>query len=61
MGMDVRIFCCLECHRQVTRGPSGIEYGHERARDCTGRRERCSRRPSCVDPGKPASRKRGVS
>lgn len=40
---------CEECGRQITKGPSGIDYGH---RDDNTRREkgRCSHRPDCVDP-----------
>jgi hypothetical protein len=45
---------CPECGRQVTRGPSGVEYGHERGIGETGQTERCSRRPDCVDPGRDA-------
>jgi len=45
-------FYCPECGRKCTRGPSGTEYGHRRARR---REERCSRRPESVDPDKPGS------
>jgi len=41
---------CPECGRQITAGPSGVEYGHERGIGETGDTERCSRRPDCVDP-----------
>lgn len=40
---------CPECHKMVTVGSEGVEYGHARGK--TGEKERCSRRPSCVDPG----------
>lgn len=40
---------CPECRRQITVGPSGVEYGHERGAG-EGVRDRCSRRPESVDP-----------
>jgi hypothetical protein len=43
-------FQCPDCGRQVTRGPSGLEYGHERGIGETGATERCPRRPDAVDP-----------
>lgn len=46
---------CPDCHRQVTKGLSGIEYGHARGRNASAGTERCPRRPDCVDPDKPGS------
>lgn len=43
---------CPECGRQITVGPSGIEYGHERGSPGETGKERCPRRPDCVDPGR---------
>lgn len=48
-----RTFVCPDCRRQVTRGPDGTEYGHERGRGETGTTDRCPRRPEGVDPGRP--------
>lgn len=45
---------CPECGRQVTVGPSGREYGHERGANETGSQERCPRRPASVDPKRDA-------
>jgi len=45
-------YVCPECNRQVTVGQSGVEYGHERAQSKTKHRDRCSRRPDRVDPGR---------
>lgn len=44
---------CPLCERQITVGPSGTEYGHERGE--SGRRERCPRRPESVDPTGPGN------
>lgn len=52
MSKTSRQFRCPDCGRQVTRGSTGIEYGHERGKGDTGQTERCPRRPECVDPGK---------
>jgi len=52
-------FECPECNRMVTRGPSGIEYGHARRARWEGGTGRCSRRPDCVDPSKPSSDRDG--
>lgn len=46
-------FRCPECKSRCTRGPSGVEYGHERG--LRGSRDKCSRRPSeRVDPIPPS-------
>jgi len=42
-------FRCPECNRMVTRGPSGVEYGHYRGVNRPGE-EDCPRRPAAVDP-----------
>lgn len=39
----------------VTRGPSGVEYGHARRARNPEEDGRCPRRPDCVDPSKPAA------
>lgn len=46
-------FVCRECGNRCTRGPTGVEYGHERGRGTPGSHKRCSRRPVHVDPGDP--------
>lgn len=45
-------FRCEDCGRMVTRGPSGLEYGHLRGTHRAGE-TRCPRRPEEVDPDKP--------
>ena len=50
-------FKCPECGRSVTRGPSGIEYGHERGRRTD--EPRCPRRSAIVDPVPPQVSGRG--
>lgn len=54
---------CDDCGCKITVGPSGIEYGHARAknRDHETRSERgdCGYRPASVDPGKPGPPSRG--
>jgi hypothetical protein len=56
---DATTFDCPDCGRQVTRGPSGVEYGHERGRGETGASERCEHRPDAVDPRRPAPHHEG--
>lgn len=41
-------FRCPECNRRITRGPSGLEYGHDDGLS-SGRTERCSRRSEACD------------
>jgi hypothetical protein len=43
-------FRCPECKRAITRGESGLEYGH--ARNYPTVEGRCSRRPIEVDHNK---------
>lgn len=44
-------FECAECGRQITRGRSGVEYGHAKQQnDSRAVDKRCPRRPECVDP-----------
>jgi hypothetical protein len=42
-------FECPDCGSQVTRGPSGREYGHRRGNH-HAETDRCPRRPAAVDP-----------
>jgi hypothetical protein len=51
-GAEPGEFECPECGRDVTRGPSGSEYGH--ARGIRHGEQRCSRRPPAVDPNGPS-------
>jgi len=48
--MTTETFRCPDCGRRVTRGPGGVEYGHERGRGSTGTSSRCPRRQHDVDP-----------
>jgi uncharacterized Zn finger protein (UPF0148 family) len=49
-GDEPGTFWCPECGARVTRGPTGVEYGH-RAGHAPDKNdgERCSRRPAMVD------------
>lgn len=40
---------CPECHRRITIGPTGTEYGHAKKSD-RGRVEDCPRRPDSFPP-----------
>lgn len=46
---------CPECGRNVTKSPTrpGVEYGHQRENGSGDNRDRCSKRPDCVDPVDP--------
>jgi DNA-directed RNA polymerase subunit RPC12/RpoP len=46
-GTESGMFWCPDCGKRVTRGPSGIEYGHRRGMERG--EERCERRPATVD------------